>query len=184
VVGAADQIAKAAGFASLKNDDLWPLPGPVPGEAAVAPRIAAAIEEVENIALFRLGPAARVERCLAGVTVAFLSPGPGRLNPYQIALTGAGARVHAGRQLSDLIRGPAPDLVVLDGMTQPGSGVRAELKRLGQVVDLGLVPKLLLARRSDDPAGVVGRSDPAVSVLLSPLRLGTFLRVARRLAEE
>jgi CheY-like chemotaxis protein/HD-like signal output (HDOD) protein len=184
VVAAADQIATAAGFASLKNDELWPLPAQLTDGSVTALRVMAALDKAENIALFRLGPTAPHGRSLSGLTVAFLSPVTGGLNSYQIALGAAGARLVDGRQLSDLAGRPAPDLVVLDAMAQPGAEARAMLKRVVQAADLELVPKLLLVRRSDDPREIVARSGPGLSVLSSPIRLGTLLRTTRRLAEQ
>jgi CheY-like chemotaxis protein/HD-like signal output (HDOD) protein len=184
VVGAADQIAKAAGFASLKNDALWPVTLTLGDETGAELRVRGALEEAENIALFRLGPTLARRQPMSGLTVAFLSPAAGGLNPYQIALGAAGARLAQGRQLSDLAGRAAPDLLILDAVAQPGAEPRAALKRLAQSADFQSVPTLLLARRSDDCGPSAIGDDRRLSVLASPIRVGTFLRTARRLAEQ
>jgi CheY-like chemotaxis protein len=188
IVGAADRIAGAAGFASLPNDELRPLPALVKQAAVdLAPRVVAALEEAQKTAVFRLGGAPHPgpdKQLLPGATVALLSPCAGALNPYQLALAGAGARVAAGRDPQAILgRGQPPDAVVLDCLAQPVTAILPALRRLGQAGDLGLVPKLVLARRSDEPEALAGRLGPDVSVLVTPIRCGTFLRTLRRLAE-
>jgi hypothetical protein len=188
LVGAADQIAVAAGFASLNNDELRALPGlAVKAAAGLKPKVTAALEEAEKTAIFRFGAIpnpARFRPALPGVTVAFLSPLAGALNPLQLAMTGAGARVGPRSEAPALLgRSQAPDVVVVDGLTQPVAALGPVLKRLGQIGDLKLVPKLLLVRRSDEMELAADRLGPGVALLATPIRSRTFLQTIRRLAE-
>jgi len=153
----------------------------------VKPRVAAALEEAEKTAIFRFGASpnpARARQWLSGTTVAFLSPLAGALNPHQLAMAGAGARVAAGTETQALLgRSQAPDVVVVDGLTQSAALIGLVLKRLGQMGDLKLVPKLLLVRRSDELELTADRLGSGVAVLATPIRSRTFLQTIRRLAE-
>jgi hypothetical protein len=115
--------------------------------------------------------------------VVFVSPAASPWNPYQKMLVRAGAKVSAFNDIKVVIdKAPAHDLMVIDQMTGTLSTALPLLRRLCQVQSISMTPKLLLAKRADDPEMLVGQSNLPVTVYPSPIRCGSLLRMVKRLA--
>lgn len=183
-IHAANQIAKAAGLGSLVSDDLLPLPAP----AASAVRelelqIRQAVDQTRKIAAFRVSDLPAGEAVsLPGVTVAFLSPQCGVWNPFQHVLTSAGATVTGYEDAKMILSAPPmADVLIIDYTSTSFTTALPMLRRLCAVPALAQVPKLLLARRSEDPELVMGQSGIAIKTYATPIRGGTLIHAVRQL---
>lgn len=188
VVNAANQIAKAAGFGSLPNDDLQPLPNEVaPAATELELPITQALQELETLAQFRVGSNVALPAMdrvsLAGITVAFVSPQASPWNPFQRVLHRAGATLTAfSDPLAFAEKAPLHDVTVLDLMHATLNLELPKLRRLCLCKSVADSPKLLLARRSDEPELIVGQSGLPLNVYPSPIRSATLVQTVRRLA--
>ncbi len=188
VVMAADQIVKAAGAGGLTCDELLPLPSALAGAATELDlQIAHVLDDIRKITTVRLGsqcpPWAGELRPMPGITVAMVSPQAGPWNPYQRALMSAGATVSAYSDPKVLLEQTMThDVLVIDMTSSALATSLPVIRRICSAPGLQHTPRLLLARRSDEPELVVRQSGLDLQVQSTPIRNRSLLQNIRKLA--
>jgi CheY-like chemotaxis protein len=187
LICAADQFAKIAGLGSLANDELLPIPEMV---SALGDRVLseceAALAEIQTILTWRLAgrqaaPAADLIR-LDGMVLGMVSNRVMTLNTYQRQLSRAGARCVVYKDVAELLSSQHTlDLLLIDQTREGIMSILPALRRIAQHPSLGSTPRLLMARRSDDPEQVLTQAGVKVHVYATPIRAASLLQVVRRL---
>jgi putative nucleotidyltransferase with HDIG domain len=187
LIGAADQLAKAAGYGNLPNEELLPMPGAVVRVLKEqGQKLEQTFAEVETLCLWRLGSEKSLslgpEKALAGMRLALVTPVPGPWNPLQRCLARAEAVLTVYPSLKDLMDNNAPvDAIVVDYMDTNLSLGMPMLRRLCETKATVQVPKLLLARRTDEPEARVSQAMLSVAVYATPVRQVALTQMIRRL---
>jgi len=186
VVCAADQTAKAIGYGSTLNDELMPLPQIMHAPMVeLQVQIDRALAEVETLCMWRIAQAiepARPAVSLAGLTIVFISTAASECNPFHQALHKAGATVISFSDAKELLDAqPKHDVMVFDQTDASLSLVMPNLRRVANQKAFKPIPKLLLARKSDDPEDLVGQSGITMAVYTTPIRGNTLLEKIKRL---
>ena len=186
IICAADQTAKAIGYGSTLNDEMMPLP-----EQTVTPivelkvQIDRALAEVETLCMWRIAQSiepARPTISLAGLTVVFISSLSSECNPFHQALHKAGATVVSFSDAKDLLDNqPEHDVMVFDQTDASLSLVMPNLRRVANQQSFKAIPKILLAKKSDEPEDLLSQSGLTMGVYATPIRVNTLLEKIKRL---
>lgn len=188
LIGAADQLAKAAGYGCLPNEELLPMPAAVVRVLREQghQKLEQTFAEIETLCLWRLGNEKALslgpEKALAGMRLALVTPAPGPWNPLQRCLTRAEAVLSLYPSVKDLMdSGAGVEAVVVDYMDTNLNLGMPMLRRLCETKATAQVPKLLLARRADEPEARVSQAMLSVAVYPTPVRQNTLTQLIRRL---
>lgn len=188
VVSAADTIAKAAGYGSLPNDELMAMPESIVKAVDESQNaIHAALAEIQTLISWRVGAASAAiggeDVSLKGIVIVALSSQDGPSNPFMHALTTAGANVTVLSEPTQLIDAkPLYDVLILDNTNESVVRVVPTLRRLNQEKSFAQIPRLLLARPSDEPETVIRQSGLELTTYQTPIRMQSLLRAVRNLA--
>lgn len=186
IICAADQTAKAIGYGSTLNDELMPIPQVMQTPIVeLQVQIDRALAEVETLCMWRIAQAiepAKPAISLSGLTIVLISTTASECNPLQKALHKAGATVIAYTDAKDLLDNqPTHDVTVFDQTDASLSLVLPNVRRVANQQSLKNIPKLLLARKADEPEDLIGQSGISVAVYATPIRVNTFLEKIKRL---
>lgn len=186
VICAADQTAKAIGYGSTLNDELIALPQVMHGPMVeLQVQIERALAEVETLCMWRIAQAiepARPTVSLTGLTVVFISSLALECNPFHLAMHKAGATVIAFSDAKELLdRHPKHDVTVFDQTDASLNLVMPNLRRVANEKSFKAIPKLLLAKKSDEPEDLLSQSGLTMAVYATPIRVNTFLEKIKRL---
>jgi putative nucleotidyltransferase with HDIG domain len=187
LIGAADQLAKAAGYGCLPNEELLPMPGAVVRVLREqGQKLEQTLAEIETLCLWRLGGEKSLplglENPLSGMRVALVTPVPGAWNPLQRCLARAEATLSVFPSVKDLMDTSAPvEAIVVDYTDTNLNLGMPMLRRLCETKSTAQVPKLLLARRTDEPEARVSQAMLSVAVYATPVRQTTLTQMIRKL---
>ena len=189
LINAAEQIAKAAGYGSLPNDEMASVPAVmqkiVKENATIIER---AVAEIETLCLWRVGseklppldPPVKIKGC----SVLFVSPSCGPWNPYQRTLINHGGEVTAFATIKDLLDSRSlADAIVIDCTDTNLSLGMPMLRRLNETASYHQIPKLLMARRTDEPEDRASQAMLSMAVYPTPIRQHTLLSMITKLAK-
>lgn len=188
VITTADQIAKSAGFSGLVNDELLPLPPAIASTVEGLDKpLEEALHEAGRYSAYRLGKAAteltETPISLQGMRIALMSGRGGAWNPCHRLLTGAGAAVTPFAVNKTALDALADnDLLVIDQTGGNLATLMPQLRRLCLHPALQPMPKLLMARRSEDPEAMISQSNLPIVAHPTPIRSSSLLKAIWRLA--
>jgi putative nucleotidyltransferase with HDIG domain len=187
LIGAADQLAKAAGYGCLPNEELLPMPGAVVRVLREqGQKLEQTFAEIETLCLWRLGGEKTLplglQRPLSGMRLALVTPVPGPWNPLQRCLARAEGALSVYPSVKDLMDNSASvEAIVVDYTDTNLSLGLPMLRRLCETKSTAQVPKLLLARRTDEPEARVSQAMLSVAVYATPVRQAALAQMIRRL---
>lgn len=187
LIGTADQLAKAAGYSSVPNDELMPIPASmikIVQENAV--QIDRAIAEIQTLCTWRLGNETTASNegisHVAGLCAAVVSSMNCPWNPIQRTLTAASMTVQPFATLKDLMESRAiVDIIIIDYADTNLSLGLPMLRRLNKTQAFAKIPKILLARRSDEPEKNISQAMLWMNVYPTPIRQQSLLQMIHRI---
>lgn len=190
VVKTANELAKSYGLGSLPGDELQVIPASVLSVDAVQPnRISATFAELQTLLTWKLPKTLNMSMgeprsAMSGVVVAMLFAQKSHLNSYANALQQGGATVRTFKSFDHLVREKLmADLVLID-MTEKAIGTTLpEIRRLMQTDWLVDIPKLILARRSDDAPMILSQGNIDIPVYESPIRINQLKAAVRNIVD-
>jgi HD-like signal output (HDOD) protein len=189
VVTAANELAKAVGIGSLPGDEINPLPAcMVQAATELSVSLESALAEIQTLCYWRVGhsgvaPLPELAQ-LRGRLVVLVTSSAGPWNPIRRLLVRAGARVSWFTDVKEVIEArPMSDVMLLDYCDASLHLTMPAICRLGAMDCFRDVPKMLLARRTEDPQGRVDQANLDIRVFPTPVRSLALLQAIRELTD-